>query len=90
MKQLDYYKIIVKTQSEDVQKYIPLCLERMKVGKVKIVGRQHGIIKALTLLELLKKEGTKMNHNIQYENLKATGSDRRKNLEVSILLSLEN
>ncbi|ANQ06517.1 Uncharacterized protein PCOAH_00006570 [Plasmodium coatneyi] len=90
MKESNCYEILVKTESENVQKYVAGCLERMKTGNVKIIGKQHGITKAFTLLELLKKETKEMNHNIRYKNLKATGSDRRKALEINIFLSLRN
>ncbi|EUD65153.1 hypothetical protein C922_04439 [Plasmodium inui San Antonio 1] len=90
MKEPNCYEIVVKTESDNVQKYIAECLERMKIGNVKIVGRQHGIAKAFTLLELLKKEAKKINHSIRYKNLKATGSDRRRALEINIFLSLQN
>ncbi|EDL46777.1 hypothetical protein, conserved [Plasmodium vivax] len=90
MKNPDCYEIVVTTESENVQKYIADCLERMKIGNIKIVGRQHGIVKAFTLLELLKKEAKKINHTILYQNLKATGSDRRRALEINIFLSLRN
>ncbi|KJP88284.1 hypothetical protein AK88_02065 [Plasmodium fragile] len=90
MKEQNCYEIVVKNESENVQKHVAGCLERVKMGNVKIVGKQHGIAKAFTLLELLKKETKEMNHNIRYKNLKATGPDRRRSLEINIFLSLRN
>ncbi|CAA9990067.1 conserved Plasmodium protein, unknown function [Plasmodium knowlesi strain H] len=90
MKEPNCYEILVKTESENVQKHVAGCLEKMKTGNVKIVGKQHGITKAFTLLELLKKQTKDMNHSIRFKNLKAIGPDRRKALEINIFLSLRN
>ncbi|SCP02484.1 conserved Plasmodium protein, unknown function [Plasmodium malariae] len=90
MKEKECYEIVLNTKSGNFQKYIDHCMEKVKLGNVKIVGRQYAITKAFNVLEVLKNKVMELEHYITYKNLRATGPDRRKLLEVNIYVSLKN
>ncbi|CRG95976.1 conserved Plasmodium protein, unknown function [Plasmodium gallinaceum] len=86
-----YSEIIISTKaSHKIQKYVVECIEKMKLGKVKIIGKQYAITKAFSVLEVLKEQVSQLEYYIKYNNLTVTGPDRRKLLEINIYVSLKN
>ncbi|CRH03661.1 conserved Plasmodium protein, unknown function [Plasmodium relictum] len=86
-----YYEIIISIKARHtIQKYVDECIEKMKIGKVKITGRQYAISKAFSVLEVLKEKTKHLEYYIKYNNLTVTGPDRRKLLEINIYISSKN
>ncbi|SBT71921.1 conserved Plasmodium protein, unknown function [Plasmodium malariae] len=70
MKEKECYEIVLNTKSGNFQKYIDHCMEKVKLGNVKIVGRQYAITKAFNVLEVLKNKVMELEHYITYKNLR--------------------
>ncbi|SOV16460.1 conserved Plasmodium protein, unknown function [Plasmodium sp. gorilla clade G2] len=83
----EYSEILISIKSKDsIHKYVEECLHKLKTGNVKIIGRQYAITKALSILEVLKEKNEHFDYIIKYNNLTATGPDRRKILEIHIYI----
>ncbi|SCN58843.1 conserved Plasmodium protein, unknown function [Plasmodium chabaudi chabaudi] len=90
MNQKASYKLLLDTKPSKIQKHVNDCLEKMKMGEVEIIARNYAIPKAFSVLEVLKTNVPNLNHSIKYNNLEATGPDRRQLLEINISVSFKN
>ncbi|VWU49737.1 conserved protein, unknown function [Hepatocystis sp. ex Piliocolobus tephrosceles] len=84
----EFHILVLSPKSEKLNKYVNQCQEMLKKRRVKIIGRQYAICKAFSVLENLKSV-IDINYSITFQNLEAMGPDRRKKIEVHILISLK-
>ncbi|CXI15154.1 conserved Plasmodium protein, unknown function [Plasmodium berghei] len=90
MNQKTPYKLLLDTKPSKIQKHVNDCLENMKMGEVEIIARNYAISKAFSVLEVLKTKVSNLNYSIKYNNLEATGPNRRQLLEINISVSFKN
>ncbi|KEG01420.1 conserved Plasmodium protein, unknown function [Plasmodium vinckei vinckei] len=89
MNQKTSYKLLLDTKPSKIQNHVNDCLEKMIMGEVEIIARNYAIPKAFSVLEVLKTKVPDLNYSIKYNNLEATGPDRRQLLEINISVSFK-